>query len=65
MFGQFKILAGDYKDHDAMFTSGKFVFVPKGKFSGGKTYGKSNIEALEQLDEENKKKVLGTLEDLS
>ena len=61
MFGSFKLLAGDYDGHEAMFTSNKFVFRPKGKITGGKTYGVANIESLEQLDEENKKKVLGTL----
>ena len=61
MFGQFKLLGGDYEKYDAMFSSGKFIFTPKGKFTGGKTYGKTNIEMVKQMDEENKKKVLGTL----
>lgn len=61
MFGQFKVLGGDYAKHQAMFQAGKFTFIPKGKITGGTSYGKANIKMVEQLDEENKKKVLGTL----
>lgn len=61
MFGQFKLISGDYEGHDAMFSSGKFMFMPKGKILVAKAYIKANVEMVEQLDEQNIKQVLGTL----